>query len=390
MRRLVRIIKKMHWKDLISPLIFLIMLMPAGIFRLRNKLTQRRLWLIAEEGEARDNGYYFYKYVREKHPKDFCFYAVKTKSAGYKKIAKLGNVIKFGSLKHWLYYMAADLNISSQVGGNPSSLFWYFVHVVLGLYQNRVFLQHGVIMNDVAALYYKRTKFKYFICGAKLEYEEILGEYGYPFGSVVLTGLPRWDYLKNKTVSEKSILIMPTWRKYLEHENEMQFKKSAYYKAWNTLLNDKAFVGFVEKHNINVYFYPHRNMQSKLNAFEFSSDKIKPVSMNEDIALYFSKCDLMITDYSSVTFDFAFLDKPVVYYQFDQKDFRLNQHDEGYFSYERNGFGPVLKSNNDVVHEVQKIVKDNFEIDSEYNERIRSFFTLHDRQNCKRIYGALG
>lgn len=364
------------------------MLVPSLIFRLVNTIKKRKLWLVAEEGEARDNGYYFYKYVRENHPDDYCFYAIKKTSAGYKKVTKLGNVIEYGSLKHWLYYMSANLNISSQTVGNPNVLFWYFIHVILGLYRNRVFLQHGIIMNDVSALYYKRTKFKYFICGAEMEYREVSTKYGYPSGSIVLTGLPRWDYLKNKPSNRKSILIMPTWRQYLEHENGTNFRNSVYYTAWNGLLNDKAFTAFIEKNDIDVYFYPHRNMQPKLSMFNATSKNIKMISIDKDIAHFFSKCSLMITDYSSVAFDFAYLEKPVIYYQFDQTDFRKGQHAEGYFSYEKDGFGPVVTTPDDLHVAMVAALKDG--LSTKYSNRIKKNRMYNFSNNCsERIYNIL-
>ena len=39
----------------------------------------------------------------------------------------------------------------------------------------------------------------------------------------------------------------------------------------------------------------------------------------------FKECALFITDYSSTHFDVAFLQKPIIYYQFDQEKFFL-QH----------------------------------------------------------------
>ena len=193
MNRISNAIKQIKLQDLVSPLIFLTLLMPSSIFRLINKLKNRKLWLIAEQGEARDNGYHFYKYMRENHPTDYCFYAAKSGSAGYENVIKLGNIIKWGSLKHWFYYMSANLNISSQKSGNPCPMFWYIVHVILGLYKNRVFLQHGITKDDADWLYYRNTKFKYFICGAKKEFDYIQGKFGYPNGSLLLTGFPRWD-----------------------------------------------------------------------------------------------------------------------------------------------------------------------------------------------------
>ena len=55
----------------------------------------------------------------------------------------------------------------------------------------------------------------------------------------------------------------------------------------------------------------------------------------------FAETDLMVTDYSSVAFDFAYLKKPVLYFQFDQADFFGGQYGHGYYDYAKDGFGEV-------------------------------------------------
>ena len=391
MERLKNVIKKLQLKDLAAPFIFIIMLVPSLIFKLANRLSRRRLWLVAEDGEARDNGYHFYRYVREKHPEDFCFYAVRPESSGRSNIKKLGNMIAFGSLRHWLYYMAADLNISSQTTGNPSKFFWQVMHAMLGLYKNRVFLQHGIMHNDSIALHYKNTKFEYFIAGAWAEYDFLTKTFGYDNNNILLTGLPRWDNLKNNR-KENTILIMPTWRKYLGIQNNAlfsgdRFENTSYFQKWNGLLNNSDFIEFIEKNKIKVYFYPHQNVQEKIKSFSSPSKQIKILSMENDIQKYLSECSLMITDYSSVAFDFAYLGKPVIYYQFDMADYRKKQHGEGYFKYEHDGFGPVVGNQNDLLEQVQIFFNVGF--DEEYAKRASIFFSLKDRKNSERIYGTL-
>lgn len=391
MKRVKRAFMQVRPRDILAPLIFLLMLVPSLLFRLINWLKHRKLWLVAEQGEARDNGYHFYKYVREKHPGDFCFYAINPESAGYKKVEKLGNAIKWGSLRHWLYYMSANLNISSQKSGNPCPIFWYVVHVKLGLYDNRVFLQHGITKDDSKWLYYSQTHFKYFVCGVKREYDYILKKFGYKKENLLLTGFPRWDDLKDtsKEQKNKSILIMPTWRNWLGGDTNKvfttkDFSKTDYYKKWSEIINDKEFIKYIEKNGIDVYFYPHIHMQKFLSYFASMSKNIKIVSCDSDIQEYFNKCSLMITDYSSVAFDFAYLGKPVIYYQFDLKEYRKRQLQEGHFSYEDDGFGPVCRVAADVVKAVVSLRSIR-----QYSNRAREFFDFQDSNNSKRVYEAI-
>ena len=388
MNRIKKAIKRISINDIVAPILFLMLLVPSFLFRLMNIIKKRKLWLVAEEGQARDNGYYFYKYVREKHPNDYCFYAIKKDSAGLSKVNKLGNIIKWGSISHWLFYMSANLNISSQKNGNPCPSFWYLIHVVFGLYRNRAFLQHGITKDDSKWLYYKNTKFKYFVCGAQREYDYVLEKFGYKKENLILAGFPRWDNLKNVKVEKKSILIMPTWRSWLKTDmktnNDCEaFKRTDYYKNWNSLLNDKQFVDYIEKNDINVYFYPHINMISFLDCFRATSDKIKLVSIKDDIQEYFNKCDLMITDYSSVAFDFAYLKKPVIYFQFDYARYRKEQLQEGYYNYRKDGFGPVVDDVGGVCDSINRVLRNGGD------KMSSTFFTSSDQCNSDRLYSQL-
>ena len=61
----------------------------------------RDVWIVSERGsDARDNGYHFFKYIRENHPEIKAYYIIEKKSADYHKVAKLGNIVKYKSLKH--------------------------------------------------------------------------------------------------------------------------------------------------------------------------------------------------------------------------------------------------------------------------------------------------
>ena len=107
------------------------------------KIFIRNFWLVCEDkNEARDNGYWLYKWIRENKPKQKIAYAINKKSPDYIKIKELGKVISYGTLSHWFWYIVADKNISSQKGGKPNAAVCYLFEVVLGLRKNnRIFLQ---------------------------------------------------------------------------------------------------------------------------------------------------------------------------------------------------------------------------------------------------------
>ena len=85
----------------------------------------------------------------------------------------------------------------------------------------------------------------------------------------------------------------------------------------------------------------------------------------------------------------AYMNKPIIYYQFDYDDYRNGQHSEGYFSYENDGFGPICREEEAVIAEIKKYVCNNFVTDNKYAVRQNTFFSIRDQNNCKRIYQAI-
>lgn len=396
-KKIVDNLKYIKIKDFLTSFIFLLCLIPALFLKLYNKIAKKEVWLICENKDtARDNGYHFFKYIRTNYPNDYVYYAIDKKSSDYNKIKEYGNIIQFGSIKHWIYYLSVSKNISTQKAGNPLPWLFYILHVYLNLFNNRVFLQHGVIKDDLKCFYYNDTKFIKFICGAKAEYDYILEKYGYPKGYVEYTGLARFDNLHDNEVNKKQILIMPTWRNWLGRETNVfnkkqEFKDTTYFKKWNNLLNNERFNDFIQKNNITVYFYPHVNMHKFLKFFNIKNNKNIRIVDNSDIDIQklLKESALMITDYSSVYMDFAYMKKPVIYYQFDKEEYRQKQHLEGYFKYEENGFGPVLEQEEEIVNKIISYINKKYNIEKKYLERMKKFYLLHDKNNCERIYKSI-
>ncbi len=100
----------------------------------------------------------------------------------------------------------------------------------------------------------------------------------------------------------------------------------------------------------------------------------------------FAESKVMVTDYSSVLFDFAYLRKSVVYAQFDKESFFEEQiYDEGYFSYEKDGFGKVCYDLDETVEEIIRLIENGCKNGEKYLNRVNSFFAFNDSNNCERI-----
>ncbi len=363
-------------------------------FALIAKIFIRKFWLVCEDrNEARDNGYHFFRWVRANRPKQKIAYAINKKSPDYQKVKGLGKVISYGTLSHWFWYIVADKNISSQKGGKPNAAVCYVLEVSLGLRKNnRVFLQHGVTKDKADWLFYDATKMRIFVTSALPEQEYIEQEFGYPKGNVQLLGFSRFDALNSNDRDEKVILAMPTWRNWLgrasSENRDLDFTTTEYFKKWNEFITSKKLVEILEKYDTKLIFYPHRNMQQFINHFVPNSDRIIIADWKKyDIQSVLKQASLMITDYSSVFFDFAYMRKPVLFYQFDEQEFRQKQYSQGYFDYKDNPLGKWTDDKDTLFSLLEESLKNkNPLIDKEITAQ---FFPYIDTKNSERIFNAI-
>ncbi len=258
-------------------------------------------------------------------------------------------------------------------------------------------MQHGIIKDNISFLYYRYTKIRLFTCSTERELDYVQQYYGYPEGYVKLLGLCRFDELLRTCTSEKLIAIMPTWRKWLSHPTEGTdyrqleelFLSSDYYRSWNGLLNNSELLHILEEHDWSLVFYLHREAQKYSKYFQSPNQRIIIGTFPDtDVQMLLKRANILVTDYSSVAMDFALLNKPLFYYQFDYKEFRKRHLEEGYFDYIKDGFGPVLSCGNDLLTAMDHCIVNNLSEESIYKQRRDDFFTLRDRNNCQRTYEA--
>lgn len=106
-----------------------------------------------------------------------------------------------------------------------------------------------------------------------------------------------------------------------------------------------------------------------------------PLEVSYEQAL--TESALMVTDFSGVQFDFAYMRKPVVYFHPPE----LPPHyGEGGFSYERQGFGEICTQTDELVELLCGYMEAGCRLKSFYREREDAFFAYDDRENCRRIY----
>lgn len=366
------------------------------------RLTKKKrpVWLFMDRiDRAGDNAEVLFRYARQRDEVD-AYFVIEEGSKDYERLYSLGNVIKLNSKEHYILVMLADYIISSQSNGVVENPFWDDAEFFRDLYHQGkiVFLQHGVIKDDMSCTLNRfNTNFVGFITSGVAEAKSIIGSsYFYSEKQVWLTGLPRFDLLYDN--GQKYILIMPSWRQGLmeqvwdKKKNAMiwqvreDFTQSEYVRRYSVLLCNKKLQQMCNEYGYKLVFMPHALMEPYMDKFEKNEHCI----YWDNSKLYtdaFAEGNLLLTDYSSVAFDFAYLRKPVIYYQFDKEQFfKEHTYTKGYYDYYNDGFGEVAFEEEKIVELIIDYMKNDCRVKDIYSDRINSFFKYQDRECCRRVY----
>ena len=218
------------------------------------------------------------------------------------------------------------------------------------------------------------------------------------------TGLPRHDrllrYAKELAPSDVQVLlVMPTWRGGLvdirasqgPNENPVEnFASSEYAQRWGAFLRHPELHDLLSKHGKKLVFMPHANAVPYIEAFALPPNIEIATADKTSIQKLFARSAALITDYTSVAFKFALLRRPVFYYQFDRASFYGGNHNwrEGYFSYERDGFGPVALNQDDLLMQIRGFLENGSRPEPEYFARMEHAMPDVDRHSCESVVRA--
>ncbi|CAM4332865.1 CDP-glycerol glycerophosphotransferase family protein [Jeotgalicoccus halotolerans] len=341
-------------------------------------------WLVGERYDtAQDNGYAFYKYLKENTDVN-AYYAIESSALDYEKIKSDPHVLPFGSDKHFEVALKAGVllgthDLENLLPYKPARGFFNYEDTV------RVFLQHGVLGRKRVEYHkkYYDLPFDLFIVSSDPEkYDVVMRKLCYDEEDVAVTGLARFDSLPrgNKT---KDILLMPTWRDWINTDEA--FLTSQYFHNYNGLIHNERLIKILEDNDVQLNFYPHYRAQMYFNDEILNpSSNIKFIQLGtRTVQELLIDHSLLITDYSSVSFDFTLMNKPVIYYHFDvRKFFRQGKLRPLFQTF----IGDIARTEDDLIDLIESQIKLNFK--SEQPD-ISGIFKYQDHHNSERIYNSV-
>lgn len=359
---------------------------------------KKNIWLTFDKiYKGGDCGEYFYKYALTRKDTDVVpVYVMNQDAEDTKRLRKEGyQPLIHGTRKHRLMYLHAKMVFATHAGlynfnGISNEEIPYLQDLISA---DAVCIQHGLSVQDLA--FNANQAFnnnKLYYCASKYEVKNLLQpQYGYLDPSAVrLKGLARFDGLVSR--DQKQILITPTWRNYIalcpNAKNESRpysklFKDTDYYKIYNSLITDHKLLDTAKKTGYKLIYLVHPNIGEQAVDFE----KKEGVEIVSALGVNYEKilCEssLMLTDYSGVQFDFAYMRKPVVYYHPP----KLPPHYvEGGFFYDTQGFGEICTEHQKLVDTLCAYMESGCALKPFYRDRQDDFFAFSDHENCKRIF----
>ncbi|WP_020006120.1 CDP-glycerol glycerophosphotransferase family protein [Salinicoccus albus] len=208
-------------------------------------------------------------------------------------------------------------------------------------------------------------------------------------GKILETGYPRNDFLSTGNdintiitlkkrlglpLDKKIILYAPTWRDDSFHAKgryrfDLQFDTERMFEA----LGDDYII-ILKLH----YLVAEQLDLSPYDGF------LHDVSKHEDIRELYVMADILITDYSSVFFDYANLGRPMIFYVYDIDNYR-DKLRGFYLDFEEKAPGPLVKTTEGLIRAIKTSDPQNFNRTYDIDGFRERFCDLEDGRASQRV-----
>jgi CDP-glycerol glycerophosphotransferase (TagB/SpsB family) len=205
-------------------------------------------------------------------------------------------------------------------------------------------------------------------------------------------GCPRTDFFFNKPALEekrnkfidsnpelsnkKIILYAPTFRDYNKNKQENRIHLDIK-KLLNKLSDEYVLI---------IRLHPHVAHKVNLNKYfkDSYTDKMFDFSFYNKLNTLLISCDLLITDYSSIIYEYALMKKPMIFYPYDLDEFEKSGR--GFYGkYKSIVPGPIAFKTDDIINIINNNIANNYDID----QFLVNYLEDCDGNSRKRLYNLL-
>lgn len=338
-----------------------------------------------------DNAAVFHKYLIQNHSDKVTAYWMYDPKKSYAQDKQLSNAVALGSFRNYLLFFRADYSFHGH-----SLMYDIAPSVDKFLFLNRktiiTHVSHGIEgfkkiliqKEDVPLL--KRTDF--FNCASVYEKNLKLKEWNIPENKLIVTGFPRFDRFEaNKPATEvKRILMMMTWREWLFDLTEEEFVESAYFQNTLGLVSHEGIRKLITENDMHMRVALHpfmRKFEKHFTGLDHPESGIEFLDFNHSsIEKAIVENDMLLTDITSVSWDFLYLNKPIIFNMFDREEYMARRGT--YLSLDTDLYGYKADSLEEVYQNLKKIVDENITENAWYS-KAPLYIDYFDHNNCQRL-----
>lgn len=338
-----------------------------------------------------DNASVFHKYLVNNHAGQVTAYWMYDPSTDYAKNGQIPNAVPLGSFRNYLLFFRADYTFHGHsllydivpsadkfLNLNRQTVITHVSHGIEGF--KKILIQK----EDVPLL--KRTD--YFNCASRYEYELKRDKWKIPEEKLIITGFPRFDrYLPNQPPKEmKRILMMMTWREWLFDLSREEFLESNYFRSTIGLLEHEGIRNLLKSNGIHLQIALHPFMKRFEEHFFPLADQdygIEFLDFNHaSIERSIEENDMLLTDITSVSWDFLYLNKPIIFFMFDQQEYTEKRG--SYLDLDKDLYGYKSSTVEDVYNTLSYMLENNI-THNEWYGKADDYIDYFDQDNCKRL-----
>lgn len=302
-------------------------------------------------------------------------------------------LVEFGSDLHKLLFLSSELILSAFFGRGPISPFAsddeevYYYDLE---HSKVIYLQHGVLHASLLVQNSaENMRADKVVVSSYFEKENLVNKYKYRPDQIIDTGMARYDFIDKHHTAKNRILYAPSWRNYLAPNtstsswklNVSKFKKSDYYINTKNFLESEKLISLLEEKDMYLELKLHPIIAGEASEiFDFATDRIVLAENDVNIGDY----SMFITDFSSFVFDYAYLNRPILYFVPDIDCFKagLGHYRELDLPFEK-AFGPYAFTVQKAIDETEKIFERDFVPEDIYSERMENFYVPMDDKRCR-------
>lgn len=322
-----------------------------------------------------NNTRFLYEYYISNFNDKYCIYAVFDKGARDTKKIERKRLLFRGYFKTYMLFFESTAVIFDTYNSDVAPGIQKYYNKT-----KRIFITHG--MEGLKNIDFMLNN-KFIVADlmfAASEYEKsIRNQYGY-YPNICVTGYPRFDHNGDVDTNERKIVVLLTWRNYLNAKN---IKESLYFNKIIEIIGNQELSNFCAQNKITCYVKIHHEVVKCIKNLHLEALPNIVINQDFDFSTVLSQSALLVTDYSSLAWDFIFYDKPVIFYQFDKDEYET-KCGRLYTDVQKEQLGYCATSVPDIVNQIKMLFK-NEPIPKKRIPSKSKFFMYDDKNNTARV-----